>query len=83
MPCRLLLDENLSERILPARDRALPGSVHVRVLGESGASGRRVWEIARDCPFVPVIGAHGTIKAVTRGGSGQRIVQALTHGRLQ
>ena len=52
MPCRLLLDENLSERLLPAIVHLFPGSTHVRGLGWQGAGDARVWDLALEGEFV-------------------------------
>ena len=52
MAARLLLDENLSERLLKVIDSVFPGSTHVRALGRSGASDTSVWDIARGGGFV-------------------------------
>lgn len=51
---RLLLDENLSEALLPGLSDLYPGSVHVRVLGAGGSPDRRVWELAgqHECVLV-------------------------------
>lgn len=46
MPVRLLLDENLSERLVPALGARFPDALHVRVLGLGGASDRRLWDVA-------------------------------------
>lgn len=54
MAARLLLDENLSERLLNTLVNVFPGSTHVRTLGRSGASDTSVWDIARDGGFVLV-----------------------------
>lgn len=54
MAVRLLLDENLSERLLRKLDGVFPGSVHVRRLGRSGVSDASVWDMARDGGFVLV-----------------------------
>ncbi len=54
MAARLLLDENLSERLLPQLINLFPGSTHVRTLGRSGASDSSVWDIARDGGFLLV-----------------------------
>ena len=54
MAARLLLDENLSERLLKKLAGTFPGSAHVRKLGQSGASDISVWDIARDGGFVLV-----------------------------
>jgi len=45
---RLLLDENLSEVLVPGLQDLFPGSEHVRGLGEGGAADRRVWALARE-----------------------------------
>ena len=47
MAVRLLLDENLSERLVPRLDDLFPGSTHVRSLGQGGARDHSVWEMAR------------------------------------
>ncbi|ULA64909.1 MAG: hypothetical protein LZF86_190202 [Nitrospira sp.] len=45
---RLLLDENLSESILPAIADLYPDSLHVRVLGAGGVSDDVVWQLAKE-----------------------------------
>ena len=47
MSIRLLLDENLSERLLPLLSEAFPGSSHIRLLGLGGVDDRSVWQQAR------------------------------------
>jgi predicted nuclease of predicted toxin-antitoxin system len=44
---RLLLDENLSERLLPLLAERFPESQHIRPLGLGGAGDRDLWELAR------------------------------------
>jgi predicted nuclease of predicted toxin-antitoxin system len=44
---KLLLDENLSQRLLQPLSDLFPGSAHVRDLTGSGASDSAVWEAAR------------------------------------
>lgn len=51
---KLLLDENLSRRILPALALRFPGSSHVVLDGLSSASDEEVWEWARTHGFVIV-----------------------------
>ena len=46
MSLRFLLDENLSERLLPSLQSAFPGSVHVRQLGMAGTADVALWETA-------------------------------------
>ncbi len=51
---KLLLDENLSRRIIPFLQEAFPGSTQVALLGMERASDRQVWEYARTNDFVIV-----------------------------
>jgi predicted nuclease of predicted toxin-antitoxin system len=44
---RLLLDENLSERLLPLLSHRFPDSSHVRLLSLGGADDPVIWERAR------------------------------------
>ena len=46
MPVRLLLDENLSERLVRSLSARFPASLHVRVLGVGGAADLTLWELA-------------------------------------
>ena len=43
---RLLLDENLSERLLPLLIETFPESTHVRPVGLGGASDTEIWQWA-------------------------------------
>jgi predicted nuclease of predicted toxin-antitoxin system len=43
---RLLLDENISERLIPVLAERFPGSCHIRQLGLDGASDLQLWELA-------------------------------------
>jgi len=45
---RLLLDENLSEFILPSIADLYPQSLHVRLLDRGGASDEMVWRLAKE-----------------------------------
>lgn len=54
MTPRLLLDENLSERLLPLLTTRFPDSQHVRLLGFSGANDHILWELARREGYVLV-----------------------------
>jgi predicted nuclease of predicted toxin-antitoxin system len=51
---RLLLDENLSEALLPALADLFPNSLHIRTHGLTGASDLQIWELARahDCALL-------------------------------
>jgi predicted nuclease of predicted toxin-antitoxin system len=50
----LLLDENLSERLLPFLLDRFPDSRHIRQLGFGGASDSDIWSYARDNDFILV-----------------------------
>lgn len=65
---RLLLDENLSESLLPLVQDLYPESLHVRRLGAGGASDYRVWDLAKE---------HGCL-LVTRDEDFLRL--SLLHG---
>ena len=52
MAIRLLLDENLSERLLRPLAEFVPGSEHIRNLTKTGTSDRLAWDLARTGGFV-------------------------------
>lgn len=51
---KLLLDENLSRRIVPALQEFFPGSTHVVLAGLEHASDKTVWDFARNGGFTIV-----------------------------
>ena len=51
---KLLLDENLSRRLVPFLQHAYPGSSQVVLLGMESASDIEVWQAAKDQGFVLV-----------------------------
>lgn len=51
---KLLLDENLSRRLVPFLQHAYPGTDHVVLMGLEAASDRQIWERARRDDFVIV-----------------------------
>ena len=51
---KLLLDENLSRRLVPFLQSDFPGSSHVSLLGLEQASDREIWDYARVQGFVIV-----------------------------
>ena len=65
---RLLFDEPLSEELCSLLADLFPGSLHVRLLGDGGASDQAVWELARE---------HGCI-VVSKDGDFHRL--ALLRG---
>lgn len=51
---KLLLDENLSRRIVPFLQAAFPGSTQIALLGLETASDSEIWRYARDNDYVIV-----------------------------
>ena len=51
---KLLLDENLSRRLVPFLQHDYPGSFQVVLLGMESASDAEVWQAAKDQGFVIV-----------------------------
>ena len=51
---KLLLDENLSRRIVPFLQNAFPGSSQVSLLGLESASDTEIWQYAKANGFVIV-----------------------------
>lgn len=51
---KLLLDENLSHRLVPALQAAYPGSSQVSLLGLSAQGDQWVWKHAREFDYVIV-----------------------------
>lgn len=51
---RLLFDQNLSHRLLPALEDLFPGSLHVRLLGFAEADDLEIWNYAKDHQLIIV-----------------------------
>lgn len=51
---KLLLDENLSRRLVPFLQHDFPGSTQVVLLGMESASDKEVWQRAKDEGYVVV-----------------------------
>lgn len=51
---KLLLDENLSRRLVPFLQGAYPGTTQVALVGLERADDRSIWQYARDHGFVIV-----------------------------
>jgi predicted nuclease of predicted toxin-antitoxin system len=51
---KLLLDENLSRRLVPFLQDAFPGTSQVALLGMEQAADRQIWQYAEDNDFVIV-----------------------------
>ena len=72
---KLLLDENLSRRLLPELQALFPGSTHIVPMGLESASDREVWERAaaegltimtKDADFVELAVLRGAPPKVIR-----------------
>lgn len=51
---KLLVDENISHRILPIIEEFYPGSDHVKNIGTSPVSDRFIWQYAQNHDYVIV-----------------------------
>jgi predicted nuclease of predicted toxin-antitoxin system len=51
---KLLFDQNLSYRLVPALESMYPGSVHIREVGLAMADDETVWNYARQHEFAIV-----------------------------
>ncbi len=51
---KLLLDENLSRRIIPFLQKDYPASTQIALLNMSSATDREVWQYAKENDFVIV-----------------------------
>lgn len=51
---KLLLDENLSRRLVPALEQAYPGTTQVTLIGLERASDRELWRYAKQHGYVLV-----------------------------
>lgn len=51
---KLLLDENLSRRIVPFLSEVFPGTTQIALLGMENADDRAIWQYAKDNGFVIV-----------------------------
>ena len=90
---KLLLDENISRRIVPALQDKIPGSSQVALVGLEQATDHQIWEFARVEKFVIVtrdkdfrdmaqlLGFPPKIILLGLGNcSNQRVLHALTNG---
>jgi predicted nuclease of predicted toxin-antitoxin system len=51
---KLLIDENISHRMLSIIEEYFPGSVHVKNISEAPVSGRFIWEHAKEYGYIIV-----------------------------
>ena len=51
---KLLLDENLSDRVIPQIEALYPDSAHVKTLSLTNTDDTKIWEFAKDNGFIVV-----------------------------
>ena len=74
MTLRLLLDENLSERLLSRLVARFPGSQHVRLLGLGGAPDQELWDLAARDGYVLVTKDEDFLALSASRGSPPKVV---------
>lgn len=74
MTVRLLLDENLSERLLATLDQRFPGSQHIRLLGLGGAPDGHLWERAKQDELVLVTKDEDFVVLSVLGGPPPKVI---------
>lgn len=91
----LLLDHNLSPKLVQRLAELYPGSSHVHLLGLDRADDRTVWEYARDrdCIIVtkdadfsellPLYGFPPKIVWIRRGNCSTKIIEALLRDNFE
>lgn len=75
----LLLDENLSEALLPRIRATFPGSTHVRRTLGGSASDRAIWEHARDTGAVLVTRDEDFQRLSTLHGAPPKVIWLAGH----
>ena len=75
---KLLLDENLSRRLVPFLQNDYPGSTQVALLGLEQADDRKVWNYAREHEFVIVTRDSDYFDLSTIHGSPPKIIWLRT-----
>lgn len=75
---KLLLDENLSYRIVPSLQNNYPGTTQVRLLGLERANDREIWEFAKTNEYVIVTKDDDFQSLLAMYGHPPRVIQLLT-----
>jgi predicted nuclease of predicted toxin-antitoxin system len=71
---KLLLDENLSERLLPQLQKAFPGSAHIRPLSLGGAADDTLWTYAAENDFLLVTKDEDFLSLSVRRGFPPKVI---------
>lgn len=71
---KLLLDENLSRKLVPRLAELYPGSIHVAEAGLESSPDREVWEFARRKDFVIVSADSDFYELATTIGPPPKVV---------
>jgi hypothetical protein len=66
---KLLLDENLSRRLVPSPQDRYPGSTQVALVGLERADDRTIWKYAKDNDFVIVTRSSGRTTILLNGSA--------------
>ena len=74
MIVKLLLDENLSERLLPQLQEAFPGSAHIRALSLGGAADDTLWTYAAENDFLLVTKDEDFLSLSVRRGFPPKVI---------
>ncbi|EQD80607.1 hypothetical protein B1A_00713 [mine drainage metagenome] len=81
---KLLVDENLSRRMLPALQAHYPASTHVCLIGLERATDAEIWEYAaRECFVIVTRDSDFSDLAVVRGSPPQVIHLSVTNCRRE
>ena len=79
---QLLLDENLSPRLVNRLNQLLPGLTHVREVGLQEADDQQIWDWARDNAFAIITTDADFVALAQRRSWPPKIVQNETVGLL-
>jgi predicted nuclease of predicted toxin-antitoxin system len=75
---KLLIDFNLSSKLIPALTDLFPGSVHVQTLGFAGATADEViWRYARDEGFALLTSDRDFIEIADRLGHPPKVIRLV------
>jgi len=72
---KVLIDQNLSFRLVDVLSSRFPGSCHVRDVGLSGDDDERIWQLAKDEGFVIVTKDNDFLARALVRGHPPQIVQ--------
>lgn len=74
---KLLLDENISRRVVPGLNLLFPGTSHISLLGLERYSDQAIWKYAKDHDFVIVSKDHDFINLQSLYGFPPKLIILL------